>query len=340
MRKRLTIIVASIAMLIPLPAGAQSPDGQIGVRLLDAPVGRKDDPRARLYIVDHLAPGTTIDRRIEVTSGLDDTTRVSLYAAGAEIRDGTFTFFDARRQNDVSSWTRVEPSVVSIDPGGAAQATVTITVPRDASGGERYAVVWAEIASGSDGAVRAVNRVGIRIYLSVGGGAEPASDFVVDTLTASRTAAGAPQVSAMVRNTGERALDMSGELQLENGPGGLRAGPFEVKLGTTLAIGASAPVIATLDPAIPLGPWDARIVLRSGELVREAKGRITFPSAPGTSNPPVKAVMDTGWGRAMVATAAALILVIGGVLVVTIKRRRRRASSQAPETKAPARAGS
>src|SRR4051794_41395659 len=36
-----------------------------------------------------------------------------------------------------------------------------------------------------------------------------------------RLATGEPAVTAMVHNTGGRALDMSGELILKNGPGGL-----------------------------------------------------------------------------------------------------------------------
>ena len=44
-------------------------------------------------------------------------------------------------------------------------------------------------------------------------------------------------VLATVHNTGGRALDMNGTLQLPAGPGGLSAGPFPANLGVTLAIG-------------------------------------------------------------------------------------------------------
>jgi len=49
-------------------------------------------------------------------------------------------------------------------------------------------------------------------------------------------------VRASVHNTGGRALDMNGTLQLLAGPGGLSAGPFPATLGTTPAIGDTEPV--------------------------------------------------------------------------------------------------
>ena len=48
------------------PSGSAA--GGIGLRLVDAPATARDDPRAQVYIVDHLAPGTVIHRRIEVSN--------------------------------------------------------------------------------------------------------------------------------------------------------------------------------------------------------------------------------------------------------------------------------
>ena len=61
---------------------------------------------------------------------------------------------------------------------GRATATVTLAVPGDASPGERYGVVWAETrAADAAGGVTQINRVGIRLYVSVGPGGSPAADF-------------------------------------------------------------------------------------------------------------------------------------------------------------------
>ena len=310
------------------PAASGAPAGQVGIRLLDAPTGRANDPRARIYIVDHVAQGTTISRRIEVSSGLDHPARVAVYAAGASVSGGEFRFSDGHTQDEASTWTRVAPAAVDVPPGGASVATVTIAVPRGATSGERYAVVWAELPSTtSPTGVTTVNRVGIRIYLSVGRGTEPPSDFVVESLTASRDRQHRPRVSASVRNTGRRALDLSGELRLSNGPGGLSAGPFDVRLGTTLEIGHAEPVFVLLDPLLPDGPWDARLLLRSGLIVRVATGRIRFPSGRSQSSTPAPAVTrkvePLHPERLFISGGGLLILLVGWFLFLFARRRRR-----------------
>lgn len=81
-----------------------------------------------------------------------------------------------------------------------------------------------------------------------------------------------------MHNLGGRALDMNGSLELKGGPGGLSAGPFPASLGTTLAIGATEPVTVVLDKALPAGPWDAQITLKSGLVEQTARATITFPA--------------------------------------------------------------
>ena len=58
---------------------------------------------------------------------------------------------------------------------------------------------------------------------------------------------------ANVQNTGGRALDMRGKLELEDGPGGLSAGPFPASLGTTLAPGDTGTVTVMLNAQVPAG---------------------------------------------------------------------------------------
>src|SRR5207237_965624 len=57
--------------------------GGIGLQLVDAPVSAGDDPRAQIYIVDHIAPGTVVRRRIEVSDTTHSAAHVDLYAAAA-----------------------------------------------------------------------------------------------------------------------------------------------------------------------------------------------------------------------------------------------------------------
>lgn len=310
-------MAAAIVLAAGGPASAQASES-VGIRIVDVPTGRTDDPRARQYIVDHVSPGSTISRRVEVSNDTGKSQAVQLYAGAATIVEGSIAFGEGRAANDLTSWTTVDPPTVNLAAGRKATATVRIAVPANAGPGERYGVVWAELppAVPSGGGVTAVNRVGVRIYLSVGPGGEPASDFTITALEATRAPDGSPVLSATVRNTGGRALDLSGDLRLTNGPGGLSAGPFTAKLGTTLGVDQVGPVLVALDPAIPRGPWDARIVLRSGTTERDATAKVTFPEAAATSAGPVEAEPDPGGSGGSGASPLVPVAVGGAVLTL------------------------
>ena len=292
MRRVLALTALAAGTLFPAAGGSAQDPGGVGIRLLEAPTSREDDPRARRSIVDHVRPGTTFSRRFEVSNTTSGQRLIAIYAAGADIIGGAFVPADGRQQNELSRWITVDTMNADLAPGRTVQPRLTIAVPPTASEGERYAVVWAELPPsqpppGSGPAV--VNRVGLRVYLSVGASAEPRTDFVIESITAERDAQRRPVVKATVRNTGGRALDLDGNLRLSEGPNGLSGGPFPARLGTTLAIGATAPVAIPLDPAIADGPWRARIELRSGTTTRAAEATITFPSGPGAVGAPVSA---------------------------------------------------
>ena len=301
--------VASIAAAPPAPG--------LGIRLLEAPTERHDDPRARVYMIDRVAPGGGFSRRIEVSNGESKPMDVELYPAAAGIAGGAFSIRGRGVPGEVPLWTTISPSSAHLAPGGRAQATVTVKVPPNTAPGEYYggAVVERPAQSSSKGVTVAL-RVGIRMYLSVGPGGEPPSDFTIDTLTAERAPTGEPLVLAQVHNTGGRALDMSGQLRLSKGPGGLSAGPFNATLGTTLGVGQSEPVTVKLDKALPAGPWLARIDLASGLVKRAATATITFPDsgngAPVEANLVESKNSSTPWPliAAGVGGAAALGLIL------------------------------
>ena len=317
-----TLVMAALAGAASSEAAAAprvqpEPAGGIGIRLVEAPVEARDDPRAAMYIVDHLAPGTVIERRIEVSNTTTSPQQVALYAAAASIDDGSFVGAADDTPNELSSWTSVTPDGQEIAAGATVTALVKTSVPADAAPGEQYAVVWAEARSDDAGqGVVQVSRVGIRLYVSVGPGGPPAADFTIDSLTAERSNEGLPTISASVHNTGGRALDMSGSLLLTGGPGGLNAGPFTAELGSTLAIGDTQPVTITLDEQLPAGPWDVAITLKSGLTERHAEATVTFPEK-GAADP--VATIDDAPGRWWLAPAAlgvlAVVLVGGWVLL-------------------------
>jgi hypothetical protein len=312
---------ASTAAAAPTPSPAP-PSGSLGLRLLDVPIAARNDPRAQIYIVDRLAPGAVIHRRIEVSNTTISTLHVVLYSAAATIASGSFLGAAGHTANALSTWTSVSPGIANVPPSGRAIVTLTVAVPRDATQGEQYAVVWAEVRSNRAvaGGVVQVSRVGIRIYASIGPGGAPASDFTINSLTAERSPAGRPMVLATVQNTGGRALDMSGTLRLDGGPAGLRAGPFPAALGTTLAIGDTEPVTIVLDGRLPAGPWDARITLRSGLITHSARATITFPSAGAA---PVRFSTAHHSSARYIAIVAIIVALGAAILLVTVRRRLR-----------------
>jgi hypothetical protein len=321
----LVCLPASASNAGPRPAIRSADAGSIGLRLVDVPTTASGDPRAQVYIVDHLAPGSVIERRIEISNTTDSSARIVLYPAAATIERGSFLGADGHTPNDLSTWTSILPGAVDIPAGDRMTATVTITVPSDAAPGEQYGVVWAEAraAPASGDGVTQVSRVGVRLYISVGLGGEPAADFTIDSLTAERSTDGAPMVVATVHNTGGRAIDMNGTLELQDGPGGLSAGPFPAILGTTLAIGETEPVTIAMDEQVPAGPWEAVIILRSGLLERTARATITFPES-GAASPVAVESTQHGWMVPAIAGAVVLMLGVGASLGVRKFRLRRR----------------
>ena len=317
--RRIAIVLTIAGTLVSAIAAPSSGQGGPGVAtpgisigLAEAPSDRADDPRALSYVIDHVAPGSTIERSVRVGNTTEQPQKVELYAAAADVADGEMQFAEGRTANELTGWVTVSTASVEVLPGGEVIAEVTITVPSDAADGERYGVIWAELPPDTSSPVTLINRVGIRIYLSVGDGEEPASDLAIESLTAARADDGAPVVRALVRNTGGRALDMSGELSLTDGPGGLSAGPFPARLGSTLGIGAANPVEVPLSPELPAGPWNATITVRSGTLERTAEAMITFPDEAGTSGEAVMAtsITDSTGGRLALTLAVALALAV------------------------------
>ena len=240
---------------------------------------------------------------------------------------GEFRFGAGRAANELTHWTGVSRPMVRVAPRAKLLVTLRIAVPATARAGERYGVVWAEVTAARTprAGVTAVNRVGIRMYLSVGEGGEPASDFTIRSIEARRDAQGSPSVVAMVSNTGERALDLSGSLSLRNGPGGLSAGPFPADLGTTLGIGETEPVRIPVDRAVPAGTWSVRIDLRSGTVVRTATARVTFPRSTTSSSGPVVVAASAGghgYGWFLWTVIVGLLVLVLGLGALLLTRRR------------------
>jgi hypothetical protein len=313
------------AIVVPAAGAHVDGVGGIGIRLVNVQSASRADPRARTYIVARLAPGKSLRRRVEIGNSTQATANVAVYPAGATLRHGRFGFAPGHTQNELSRWTSVGRKVIRLAPGTSEFETVTIVVPPKASPGERYAVVWAEISEPAPtaGGVTRVNRVGVRMYVSIGPGGAPPPNFTIGTLAARRAANGEPVVATRIHNVGGRILDLNGALRLSKGPGGLRAGPFLVTVRAGLGLGESEPVTVQLDERLPSGPWRADLRLRSGLLERAAVATITFPRHANAAR---QRKQSPRAGRVIFGDKTLLVLLtlaVLAVLAVSLTRRPR-----------------
>ena len=325
MRYLPTLLVAAALAAAPATAAFAADEGGLGVRLIDASTGAETDPSARTYIIEHMPPGTAIERSIEVQNNTGREQSVKIYPGPADVADGQFTVGHETEKSNLSSWTSVPESTLVLNAGETARVPVSITIPADAPEGEEYAVVWAQIQGSGDASAQ-VSRVGVREYIHVGAGNAPAADFTFSAPAGSRDTEGIPTVTAKVTNTGGRALNMTGELTLSEGPGGTAAGPFAVKAGTTIAPGDSADVSVALDAATPDGPWQAKLSLSGAGTTHEVAGKLTFPegSAAPESVPEVSPETDPAGQQGALAAAGAggLLAILLGAAFLILRRRR------------------
>jgi hypothetical protein len=308
------------------PKSLTAGPGGIGIRMVDVPADQVKNPRARAYIIDHLKPGTTIKRRVEVSNTSSSRQSISLYPSGASIVKDTFTGFPGTTPDELSSWIKVSPKSVKLGAHSTHLALVTIAVPKNAVKGERYAAVWAQVSRAATGNsnVGMVSRVGIRIYLDVGPGGDPPSDFQVTGISMEPPSGPWPVLTATVDNTGQRALDMTGSLSMTRN--NIKAGPFKLEEGVTIPPGQSAPVRVIINEDLPDGTWNASLALASGTIKHTVKASVTLGKVPVAH--PVPTSSSHRLGMILIA-GGILLLVVLALLVRRLMRRRRRTGRHA-----------
>ncbi len=274
MRRLLSMIMLILAAgtLVPAAAGTASaairPVSQrFGVRLVDVPVSEAHNPRALRYIIDYVRPGTVLRRRILVVSDESRRARVTVYSDAATITHGDFIGDAGATRSELTTWITVRHRALSLRPGARVMDLVTIRVPKIATRGEHYGVIWvqqvahARTATGVD--INEISRVGIRIYLAIGKGGAPPTRFDITSISGMKHGS-RPLIMAHVRNTGGRAVDLAGTARLTSGPGGVTAGPFRAQQSVTLAPGQSGNVVFAPSRQLPEGAWQATVSLVSG----------------------------------------------------------------------------
>jgi hypothetical protein len=258
-----------------------APKGSFGVRLVDVPVSEADNLRALRYIVDYLPTGTVIHRRILIQNEEKRTVHFTVYADAARITGGLLIGYAGATHNELTAWISVKHPVVTLAAGASVLDAITIKVPRGATRGEHYGVIWvqqsAKVRKVNGFGVTEVARVGVRLYVAVGRGGVPPTSFDITSITGQRPANGRPVITAHVNNTGGRAIDLSGSARLTDGPGNTTSGPFSAQRIVTLAPGQSWNMTFSPPRSLPDGSWRVTITLVSGLTTATATATIKLP---------------------------------------------------------------
>jgi hypothetical protein len=301
-----------------------APPGSFGVRLVDVPVSEANNPRALRYIIDYLPTGTVIHRRILIENEEAKTAHFTVYAAAAHIVGGLFVGDAGATRDELTTWVSVQHPVVTLAAGASVMDMITVKVPRGATRGEQYGVIWVQQAAkvrtqNTKSSVTEVARVGVRMYVAVGRGGAPPSSFDITSLTGHRTVAGQPTIVAHVNNTGGRAIDLSGTVRLADGPGNTSSGPFRTQKIVTLAPGQSWNLTFAAPKSLPDGSWRATVTLTSG--LTTATATATVRLAPAVATQAALSAMQ--WiGLSLGGLVLVLVIVMGRY---ALQHRRRQA---------------
>jgi hypothetical protein len=298
---------SAVAGANPVKPGPQ----RFGVRLVDVPVSEAHNPRGLRYIIDYLPAGTVIHRRILILNQEATTSHFTVYPDAARITHGRFIGDAGHTHSELTSWISIAHPSVTLRPHSSVTDMVTIRVPRKPTRGEHYGVIWVQqVAHGRSPrgfAIKEVSRVGIRIYLAVGRGGVPSTNFTISSITGHRSPDGRALLTALAHNTGGRAVDLDGTARLTDGPGRTSAGPFRIHQIITLAPGQSDTVTFIPGRRLPSGPWRATITLTSGFTRRSASATILF--SPHLASSLWTRPSTMVWAVVVIAALVLLILI-------------------------------
>ncbi|MEN3615642.1 hypothetical protein AAH979_39875 [Plantactinospora sp. ZYX-F-223] len=322
----LTLQLATATTAGASVAAATDGSGPLEVRVATASGGAPTDGSPS-RLVAHARPGHVVERWIEVVNPSRLGQRITVYPAGATIRNDTFSYAEGRTSNELSRWIRVQPANFRLEPRAKKSVRIRFTVPLSAEKGERYAMIWAQSteatpkSSNRTAKSPPVRRTGLRVYLNVGTGAEPPPDFEIVSMRAEQTARGVPVVVAQVRNTGTRALDPHGTLRLSTAANPATLGPFTALGGVTIAPESSGSMTVPLHGRLPNGPWTAELAVASGTVSRESTATLSLPEPPPGS---ITTAEDDGPPLVLLLVSAGVLLGVLLVLGLWLRQRGRR----------------
>ena len=320
MRRMLGVLALTAAAGISFPSAAVaataltaiSTPQTFGIRLVGVL------PSEQGSITAFLHPGMTIRRRLKIENHESRTATFTVYPAAAHLSHGKFLTDPGAARSELTTWIRVAKPAVRLRPGKSTTDLITIKVPHIATIGEHYGVIWVQQAEqahrGKKVHVAEVTRVGMSMFLTIGRGGVPPTKFVIGIIRG-HDSTNRTWLTALVRNTGQRAVELSGSVSLTDGPGGTTAGPFRELQVVVLAPGQIAPVLFVPPRGLPAGQWLAKIKLVSGFTTETASAPVKLGngSAAGAIS-----------SRAIEIAGVIVGLVLVGCLLAALRLRQNR----------------
>ncbi len=192
-------MVASVAF-----AQVASPENTVDVK----PVGTSRlDPNGGRWFVADLSPNESKTFQVELFNPTRVAHTVTLFLSDMSF-DKNGNPFVTNVATDVGKWGHFEHSTATIAPLKRETETFTLTAPKGADPGDHIGAVVAEQAATGAGSVKNVERVAVRLYVTLPGDAR--KDFEIEKVTAARHSVFFPrqlEITAQLRNTGRVRLE-------------------------------------------------------------------------------------------------------------------------------------
>jgi hypothetical protein len=271
------------------------------------PVRAANTPeRERSYVVRTVAPGTGFDDRLEARNLTDGPLDLVVEPVDAAVTpDGSFA--PGTTTTAEGGWLRVTPDRVRVPARGSVRVALRVDVPADAAPGDHIAAVVVRKADAPNGSgVQLVNRVGVRVYLTVTPPAAPGPKRAFELRALRWT--GDRNFEADVANVGDLLVEPLGTLTIARGD---FTTTVDVPVLGTVPPRAVTPLPVRTTGKLEPGTYEARLRLRLVQGGGEQEQRVTF-TVPGT---PAREEEDDGLPLLpLLLAVGALALVVGYAL--------------------------
>lgn len=272
MRRIAAIALASLALLLPMPAQASSSLGlSINVIPSDNPEVRKVSTGQSLWFV--VPPGSSQTREFIIVSSSSKPEVVDFSLGFLGRVDGEAVFDDAKVA-DSKGWASFSPSTITLPAHGTTKVTFTYSIPSGTDIGTHEAFLFATASSAnskSDAEYKVPQnaRIAMPVFLGVGTTDQIRSDFEIKGLQGS-TADGHHNARIFFQNTGKTPIHLDGNIQLSSAVFKSDViGPLLFN-SVTIRAGEKAFVDVPVPDTMVEGKYDAFIQASQGAITKTA----------------------------------------------------------------------